>query len=67
MAHECSCGSGDHDQGAEVQGAGHGRESRWELGEDTLARRRRVLGEDHPGILVIASSLAIDLRALGET
>ena len=36
------------------------------LDEDTLARRRRVLGEDHPDTLRSANNLAIDLRALGE-
>lgn len=38
-----------------------------ELDQDTLARRRRVLGEDHPDTLWSASNLAADLRALGET
>ena len=33
--------------------------------EDTLERCRRVLGEDHPGTLSVASNLAADLRALG--
>ena len=37
-----------------------------ELGEDTLARRRRVLGEDHPDTLASANGLAISLRAVGE-
>ena len=37
-----------------------------ELDEDTLARSRRVLGEDHPDTLNSANNLAIDLRALGE-
>ena len=37
-----------------------------DLDEDTLARRRRVLGEDHPGTLISASNLADDLRDLGE-
>jgi hypothetical protein len=36
------------------------------LGEDTLARRRRVLGEDHPDTLASAHGLAISLRAVGE-
>ncbi|GAA3071330.1 hypothetical protein GCM10010448_62680 [Streptomyces glomeratus] len=36
------------------------------LGEDTLTRRRRVLGEDHPDTLATASNLAIDLAALGQ-
>ena len=38
-----------------------------ELDEDTLARRRRVLGEDHPDTLTSANNLALDLYALGET
>jgi hypothetical protein len=37
-----------------------------ELCEDTLARRRRVLGEDHPDTLNSANNLAVDLRGLGE-
>ena len=37
-----------------------------ELDEDTLARRRRVLGEDHPDTLLSARNLAADLRNLGE-
>jgi len=37
-----------------------------DLDQDTLARRRRVLGHDHPDTLNSASNLAIDLRALGE-
>ena len=37
-----------------------------ELGEDTLARRRRVLGEDHPDTLAAANGLAISLRAVGD-
>ena len=37
-----------------------------ELAEDTLARRRRVLGEDHPDTLASANGLAISLRAVGE-
>ncbi|MGH3292009.1 MAG: FxSxx-COOH system tetratricopeptide repeat protein [Trebonia sp.] len=36
------------------------------LNEDTLGRRRRVLGADHPDALTSASNLAGDLRALGE-
>ena len=38
-----------------------------QLDEDTLARRRRVLGENHPCSLDSANNLADDLRALGET
>jgi hypothetical protein len=47
---------------------GHGGEHQAarELGEDTLARRRRVLGEDHPDTLTSANGLAISLRAVGE-
>ncbi|MGP7996142.1 MAG: tetratricopeptide repeat protein [Streptosporangiaceae bacterium] len=37
-----------------------------ELDEDTLVRFRRVLGEDHPDTLRLASNLAADLRALDE-
>ena len=37
-----------------------------ELDEDTLARCRRVLGEDHPDTLASANNLAVDLRDLGE-
>ena len=38
-----------------------------ELDEDTLARQRRVLGEDHPDTLLSASNLAVSLRDVGET
>jgi hypothetical protein len=37
-----------------------------ELHEDTLIRRRRVLGDDHPDTLCSATSLADCLRAAGE-
>jgi uncharacterized protein HemY len=33
---------------------------------DTLTRRRRVLGDDHPDTLNSANNLAINLRQLGE-
>jgi len=36
------------------------------LDEDTLTRRRRVLGQDHPDTLSSASSSAYHLRVLGE-
>ena len=36
------------------------------LAEDTLARRRRILGDDHPDTLSSANNLARVLRALGE-
>jgi hypothetical protein len=36
------------------------------MAEDTLNRRRRVLGEDHPLTLATATNLATVLRALGE-
>ncbi|MGH3823264.1 MAG: tetratricopeptide repeat protein [Pseudonocardiaceae bacterium] len=36
------------------------------LNEDTLTRRRQVLGEDHPDTLLSANNLALDLHALGE-
>lgn len=35
-----------------------------ELDEDTLARRRRVLGEDHPSTQRSARNLAADTHAL---
>ncbi|NUP04064.1 MAG: toll/interleukin-1 receptor domain-containing protein, partial [Nonomuraea sp.] len=38
-----------------------------DLGEETLARRRRILGEDDLDTLHTASNLAIDLAALGRT
>ena len=37
-----------------------------QLDEDTLAHRRRVLGDDHPDTLTAASNLAISLRAARE-
>jgi hypothetical protein len=37
-----------------------------QLDEDTLAARRRVLGEDHPDTLTSASNLAMSLRAARE-
>jgi hypothetical protein len=36
------------------------------LYEDTLVRRRRMLGDDHPDTLNSANNLAITLQALGE-
>ena len=38
-----------------------------DLDQDTLDRRRRVLGDDLPDTLRSASNLANDLRQLGET
>jgi Tetratricopeptide repeat len=37
-----------------------------DLDENTLTRRRRVLGDDHPSALGSANNLARDLRALGQ-
>ena len=37
-----------------------------DLVQDTLDRRRRVLGADHPDTLISATSLAIILHELGE-
>ncbi len=37
-----------------------------QLDEDTLARRRRVLGEDHPDTLAAASNLVMLLGRVGE-
>jgi hypothetical protein len=50
---------------SDLRALGEHRAAR-ELDEDTLARRRRVLGQDHPDTLSSAGSLASDLRALGE-
>ncbi|WP_235487892.1 tetratricopeptide repeat protein, partial [Frankia sp. AvcI1] len=36
------------------------------LDKDTLDRRRRVLGEDHPHTLASAFNLAVRLAALGD-
>jgi hypothetical protein len=46
--------------------AGDDSRAQVQLDEDTLARRRRDLGEDHPDTLAAASGLAISLRAAGE-
>jgi len=37
-----------------------------DLDRDTLQRRQRLLGEDHPDTLESAHNLAADLRELGE-
>jgi hypothetical protein len=37
-----------------------------DLDQDTLTRRRRVLGEDHPDTVSSVHSLAAALRELGE-
>jgi hypothetical protein len=37
-----------------------------DLDRDTLDRRRRTLGHDHPDTLASAASLATDLRELSE-
>ncbi|MGH3421686.1 MAG: tetratricopeptide repeat protein, partial [Streptosporangiaceae bacterium] len=36
-----------------------------DLDQDTLERRRHVLGHDHPDILSSAHNLALDLPAIG--
>jgi len=46
--------------------AGDDGRAQVQLDEHTLARRRRVLGEDHPDTLTTASGLAISLRVVGE-
>ena len=38
-----------------------------ELHEDTLARCRRILGDDHPHTVTTANNLAADLHALGKS
>jgi len=35
-----------------------------DLDQDTLDRRRRILGEDHPDTLISANNLAADQHAL---
>jgi Tetratricopeptide repeat len=45
--------------------AGDDGRAQVQLDEDTLARRRRDLGEDHPDTLSSADGLAISLRAVG--
>ena len=50
------CGMASDDSRAQVQ-----------LDQDTLARRRRDLGEDHPDTLASADNLASSLRAAGST
>jgi tetratricopeptide (TPR) repeat protein len=37
-----------------------------QLDEDSLARERRLGGDDHPNTLASANNLALDLRALGD-
>jgi tetratricopeptide repeat protein len=37
-----------------------------DLAQDTLHRRRRVLGQDHPDTLASAGNLGADLRVLAE-
>jgi hypothetical protein len=38
-----------------------------DLDQDTLDRKRQVLGEDHPDTLTSARNLALDLRILGQS
>ena len=49
----------------DLHSLGEAQEAR-DLHQDTLDRRRRMLGEDHPHTLSSANNLAIDLNALGE-
>ncbi len=50
---------------ADLRALGEYRRAR-ELDEDTLTRRKRLLGEDHPNTLVSANNLALDHSSLGE-
>ena len=61
------CGSLAHARrrGDNAGMAGDDSRARVQLDEDTLARRRRDLGEDHPDTLAAASNLAVSLRAVG--
>jgi len=51
---------------AHVLRSGGDYEEAQRVDEDTLVRRRRVLGDDHPDTLSSAHNLAVDLSALGE-
>ena len=55
-----------HELGFALRQMGRSGEAR-QVSEDTLARKRRVLGEDHPSTLATATGVGNDLRALGET
>ena len=57
----------DHGQQprCDLRGCGEAEAAR-DLDTDTLARRRRVLGDDHPKTLASASNLAKDLEQLGD-
>jgi hypothetical protein len=46
--------------------AGDDSRAQVQLDQDTLARRRRILGGDHPDTLTSASNLAMLLDRLGE-
>ena len=54
------------DAGRIVSSIGDSRQKSAALNEGILARRRRVLGEDHPDTLTSATDLVNDLRNLGE-
>ena len=41
--------------------------STFTVDQDTLDRKRQILGEDHPDTLISASNLALDLRILGQS
>jgi len=58
--------SSEHKAGKRAKFAPDLRVIARDLDQDTLNRRRRVLGEDHPDTLTAAASLASDLRALGQ-
>ena len=46
--------------------AGDDSRAQVQVDEDTLARRRRDLGEDHPGTLASADNLVMILGRVGE-
>ena len=50
---------------ADLRALGQAQAAR-DLDQDTMNRRRRILGEDHPDTLTSADNLAADLCALGE-
>jgi hypothetical protein len=50
---------------ADLRALGEAHAAR-DLDQDTLDRRRQVLGEHHPSTLLSAADLAADMRLLGE-
>ena len=57
--------SSAHNLAADLRALGELQAAR-DLDQDTLDRKRRILGEAHPETLSSAHNLAADLRALAE-